>query len=132
MKYKTVRIYDTTFSNIDKLSKKYNVSKTELFEAMENYFYTTGISPFETSDVTSEFKKLKNQLISFIRTNEKEKINPMIKKVDIISERLIEFFEMNSFDEHTKLINGLASFILEKHLEIIKKLEDGFCESSNE
>lgn len=133
MNYKTVRIHEDTFQGLDKLSEKYNVTKTDLLRAMETYFFKTGISPLEPTDVTTEVKKLKNQLISFIKANEKEKINPMVEKVDLIVNTLLDFFAINSFDEHKKLANGLASFIEEKHQEIIKQIsKNNVRENSDE
>ena len=112
MKYKTIRIYDATFKGLDKLCTKYNITKTELTESMCNYFIKTGIDPNDPTDVTSEVKKLKNQLISFIRTQESEKLNPLIKKQDLLIDRF-----MNHLDEETitrKYMEKLAQAIVDK------------------
>lgn len=128
MNYKSIRIYEDTFIGLDTLANRYGTSKTELLEAMKNYFLTTGINPFEPTDVTTEVKKLKNQLISFIRTQEKEKLNPMIKKVDVIVQSVANHIEMNDKPiEKTKtLITKLASFINEKHTAELSKSEEQY------
>lgn len=135
MDYKSIRVYDTTFDGLEDLCSKYNASKTELIEAMQIYFSKTGISPFEPTDTTTEVKHLKNQLISFIRTQEKEKLNPMIKKVDLIVETVSEHIQSDSKEYLKQLINKLAGFIEDKngieanrsdirHKEVLKVLSE--------
>ena len=114
MKYKTIRIYDHTFDALDKLCVKYESSKTELTAVMCEYFTKTGIDPNDPSDVTSEVKKLKNQLISFIRTQEKDKLNPLIKKQDLLIERF-----MTHIDEETVT----KEFMMELAQAIVDKLK---------
>ena len=112
MSYKTIRIYNETFDGLDLLSNKYRASKTALTAAMCEYFIKTGIDPYDPSDVTSEVKKLKNQLISFIRTQEKDKLNPLIKKQDLLIDRF-----MNHLEEETvskKFMVELAQAIVDK------------------
>lgn len=112
MKYKTIRIYDHTFNGLEKLCKKYTTSKTELTESMCTYFLKTGIDPNDPTDVTSEVRKLKNQLISFILTQESEKLNPLIKKQDLLIDRF-----MNHLDEEVitrKYMEKLAQAIVDK------------------
>ncbi len=84
MKYKTIRIYETSFEKLDEFCDKYSVSKTQLIEKFILFFEKTKIDPRDISDVSAEVKKLKNQLISFIRTQEKERLDPMLKKQDIL------------------------------------------------
>jgi len=136
MEYKSIRIYEHSFFGLGVLCKRYNTSKTELIEAMEIYFSKTGISPFEPTDTTTEVKHLKNQLIGFIKTQEKEKLNPMVKKVDLVVEAVSEHIRSDNSKEYLKeLINKLALFIDEKnklevsradskHAEIIGAIED--------
>lgn len=88
MEYKTIRIYDSSFKKLDEFCLRYSLTKTQLIETFINYFEKTKIDPRDPTDVTSEVKKLKNQLIAFIRTQEKEKLNPLIQKQDLL---IIEF-----------------------------------------
>lgn len=129
MNYKSIRIYEHSFFGLSELCNKYNTSKTELVEAMETYFSKTGISPFEPTDTTTEVKHLKNQLIGFIKTQEKEKLNPMVKKVDVIVEAVSEHIKSDNSKEHLKeLINKLASFIDEKNKLEMKRADSKHAE----
>lgn len=112
MKYKTIRIYSETFKGLEKLCTKYNHTKTELTESMCNYFLKTGIDPNDPSDVTSEVKKLKNQLISFVRTQEIEKLNPLIKKQDLLIDRFMSHLDENAITR--KYMEKLAQAIVDK------------------
>lgn len=115
MDYKTIRVYTDTFTDLNTLCKKYKVSKTQLTEAMCNYFLKTHISPYDPTDVSTEVKKLKNQLIGFIRTQEIEKLNPLIKKQDL----LIERFMTHLNDE---MIN--REFMIQLAQKIVDKLKE--------
>ncbi|WP_271784189.1 BfmA/BtgA family mobilization protein [Aquimarina algiphila] len=112
MSYKTIRIYNETFDGLDRLCSTYKASKTELTAAMCEYFINTGIDPNDPSDVTSEVKKLKNQLISFIRTQEKDKLNPLIKKQDLLIDRFMNYMEEETVNK--KFMMELAQAIVDK------------------
>ena len=112
MKYKSIRIYESTFEGLNKLCVKYDCSKTELSEAMSAYFLKTGIDPNDPTDVTSEVKKLKNQLISFIRTQEQDKLNPLIKKQDLLIDRFINHLKEEVVTR--KYMEKLAQVIIDK------------------
>lgn len=117
MKYKTIRIYESDFDEMNTLCNKYSVTKTELVEACMFYFTKTGIDPRDPSDVTSEVKKLKNQLISFIRTQEKEKLNPLVKKQNLLIDKFLDHLENDGVNKDflVKVATQLGS-------EIVKKL----------
>ncbi|MFH4968300.1 BfmA/BtgA family mobilization protein [Gaetbulibacter sp. M240] len=84
MKYKTIRIYESDFDKMNSFCDRYKLSKTELIEALLIYFEKTDLDPREPSNATKEISKLKSQLISFIKTQEKDKLNPLIKKQDLL------------------------------------------------
>lgn len=119
MNYKTIRIHAETFEKIDSLLSKYQGSKTDLIEAMCTYFLTTGINPNEPQDVTTQVRKLKDQLISFIRTQEKDKLNPLIKKQDLLIQEFKSALVLKKDTEVTqefmiKLASQLGKNIVEK------------------
>lgn len=124
-RYKTIRIYEETFANMDKLCVKYDLQKTEIVEEFVSYFLKTGQDPRDHSDVTGEVKKLKNQLISFIKTQEKEKLNPLVSKVDISTDKLREYLENDNSYEKTKvLFKSLLEYLekrFDKQEELINK-----------
>ena len=102
--YKTIRIYNSSFEQLDLFCNQYSLTKTELVEAFLNYFDKTKIDPREISDVSSEVKKLKNQLISFIRKQEKDKLDPLVKKQDILIKESVQFYK-NSNVENKNIKN---------------------------
>jgi len=119
MNYKTIRIHAETFEKIDSLLEKYQGSKTDLIEAMCTYFLSTGINPNEPQDVTTQVRKLKDQLISFIRTQEKDKLNPLIKKQDLLIQEFKNTLVLKKDTEVTqefmiKIASQLGKNIVEK------------------
>lgn len=122
--YKTIRIYNSSFEQMNTVCKQYSLTKTELIEVFLNYFDKTKIDPREISDVSTEVKKLKNQLISFIRKQEKDKLDPLVKKQDILINECMKFHkETNSQNKNLKksLTNNTNS-IIKNQLVINEKL----------
>ncbi|WP_435315385.1 BfmA/BtgA family mobilization protein [Cellulophaga fucicola] len=105
-KYKTIRIYNSSFEQINEFCEHYKLSKTELIETFLNYFHKTKLDPRVTTDVATDVKKLKNQLISFIRKQEKDKLDPLVKKQDILIEKSIAHYK-NTFEYHKTNIDTL-------------------------
>lgn len=119
MNYKTIRIYESDFKKLNTLTKRYKVSKTELIEAFIVFFEKTDLDPRQPTNATKELVKLKGQLISFIRSQEKEKLNPLIKKQDLLIEEFTklvkdEFVTKNFMIElATKLGNSIVNKLTE-------------------
>ncbi len=116
MKYKTIRIYESDFNRLNDLCNKYDLSKTELIEAVISYFKKTDLDPREPTNATKEIIKLKNTLISFIRKQETDKLNPLIRKQDLLIQ---EFSSLITSDFVTQefmieLANKLGNSIVEK------------------
>src|ERR1035437_6431094 len=66
----------------------------EFTEAMLTYFKDTGINPKEkTRSTAEELSKLRTTVISFIREQEKKKLDPIIFKVTEVVEFLKEYFQ---------------------------------------
>jgi DNA-binding ferritin-like protein len=115
MDYKTIRIYKETFETLDKLCERYGSSKTELVESMSSYFLKTNIDPKDPTNITKEVLKLKGQLISFIRTQEKNKLNPLIQKQDAL---------INKFMNHLEEETVTRKFMMELAQAIVDKLKE--------
>lgn len=111
--YKTIRIYESSFEQLEQICGTYSMTKTEMIEAFLNYFHQTKLDPRITSDVSTEVKKLKNQLISFIRKQEKDKLDPLVKKQDILIQKTLDFYkhfdksQQDLSDENRKQCNIL-------------------------
>jgi hypothetical protein len=68
-------------------------SKKEFAESMIAYFKDSGINPRSKNKSTAdELAKLRNTMISFIKEQEKKKLDPMILKVSEIMEYMKEYF----------------------------------------
>ncbi len=115
MKYKTIRIYESDFEKLNTFCERYKLSKTELIEAFIMFFEKTDLDPREPTNATKEISKMKNQLISFIRTQEKDKLNPLVKKQDLLIEEFSKLvrdeFVTKSFmiELATKLGNSIVN-----------------------
>lgn len=116
MKYKTIRIYESDFKRLNAFCIRYKLSKTELIEAFTTYFETTDLDPREPTNATKEISKLKNQLISFIKTQEKDKLNPLIKKQDLLIEEFTKLIkdEIVSKNFMIELATKLGNSIVNK------------------
>ncbi len=68
-------------------------SKKEFIENMIAYFKDLGINPkSRTKSTADELAKLRNTMISFIKEQEKKKLDPMIIKVSEIMEYMKDYF----------------------------------------
>jgi hypothetical protein len=116
MSYKTIRIYEKDFEMLNELCRKYELSKTEMINAFVSYFKKTGIDPNDPSDVTSEVRKLKNQLISFIKTQEKDKLDPLIKRQNLLINKFLDHLETDGINKEfmTKILSDLGRQIVKK------------------
>lgn len=119
MKYKTIRIYENDFNILNTFCKRYNLSKTELISALLNYFEKTDLDPREPGNATHEISKLKNQLISFIKTQEKDILNPLTTKQNLLIE---EFSKLVKDDFVTK--NFMIELATKLGNSIVNKLKE--------
>lgn len=117
--YKTIRIYSSSFEKINGYCNKYSLSKTELIEVFLAFFDDTKIDPRDKSDVSAEVKKLKNQLIGFIRTQEKDKLNPLIRRQELLIDRFLQIIKEDLVDKKfmVQIANQLGK-------EIVKKIKE--------
>ncbi len=117
-KYKTIRVYETSFDKMNDLCIKYSLNKTELIESLLTFFEKTKIDPRDTTDTSAEVKKMKNQLISFIRTQEKEMLVPLIKKQDLLIEKFMLLIKDDLVDK-----KYLISALTETAKQIVNKVQ---------
>lgn len=122
MKYKTIRIYESDFQRLNSLCERYNMSKTELIEAFIEFFVKTDIDPREPTNVSKEVSKLKSQLVSFIRAQERDKLNPLIRKQDLL---ITEFTNLINQDLVTK------SFMIELATKLGNSIVNKLRENGN-
>lgn len=109
--YKNLKIHCSTAKELDLFCKKNKLKKTECINLMVAFFNSTKIDPSDAYDITASVKQLKSQLISFIRKQEKDKLNPMVSKVDVIVETVREFISANNNEEMKGVISKLADYL---------------------
>jgi hypothetical protein len=64
----------------------------EFVEKMIDYFHETGLDPKDKiKSVPGELSKLRNTLVSFIKEQEKTKLNPILNKLDDITDFTVKF-----------------------------------------
>ena len=122
---KPLQIHSETHKNLRKLSGEHGRSMKEFIAQMVNYFKRTGIDPLDikTENSTSAIKALDKRLIGFIKTQEKEKLIPLLDELSILSktihQKLTHPVSQESFNESIK---GLSSN-QKKIFEEIKKFD---------
>lgn len=101
---KSVRFDSDTDLKFSKLSEKLGRSKQELFGQMVDYFYKSKKDPTDLNDelLKKELGQGINRIISFIKTQEKEALSPMLADLAQLQRGLAQlshqqsrFFQMN-------------------------------------
>ena len=88
MSLKTIKVGESSKTDLEKICKDFDLNIGEAVEAMIAYFKKTKQNPTDQTNFIEEFKKLKNQLISFIKTQEQEKLNPILEGLVAVLQRL--------------------------------------------
>lgn len=80
----TIRVDKSYVEVLEDLQKKFEIgSRKEFIESAIQYFHETGISPKSKIKSTSdELAKLRKTIVSFIREQEKKKLNPIIEQIN--------------------------------------------------
>lgn len=87
----TVSIDSETGAKLDRLAKSNNLSKKALLSLMLDYFEKYGINPAEHESPAQEMQKLikrVDQIVGFIKVQEKELIRPLVASVSMTEERI--------------------------------------------
>lgn len=87
----TVSIDSETGAKLDRLAKSNNLSKKALLSLMLDYFERYGINPAEHESPAQEMQKLikrVDQIVGFIKVQEKELIRPLVASVSMTEERI--------------------------------------------
>lgn len=87
----TVSIDSETGVKLDRLAKSNNLSKKALLSLMLDYFEKYGINPAEHESPAQEMQKLikrVDQIVGFIKVQEKDLIRPLVASVSMTEERI--------------------------------------------
>jgi len=89
----TVTIDTKISAKLDRLAKSNGVTKKNLISLMLDYFEKYGINPTTHESPAQEMHKLikiNDQVIGFIRTQEKEILRPMVESITTTEQRLLQ------------------------------------------
>ncbi|MEM6734649.1 MAG: BfmA/BtgA family mobilization protein [Bacteroidota bacterium] len=110
--YKLVEIPLESKEQLHALKHRFKLRQTRLLAAMIDYFHRHGYNPIEPVESTSaELAKLRNAVIGFFKTQEKEYIKPTISKVNDMVGQLSEIsigLEPMLFSTDDKKVSGSA------------------------
>lgn len=136
-KLTTTNIGTSELKSLRQLAKKHNLTQVDYINKSILYFKKTGINPAE--EITSpreEINKLNNKVesvIKFIRTQEKQKLNPLLDELITISRKLNDQIEdqlkssefnkqiksiFEAQKEHTEKLNTITNPVEKLHNNI--------------
>jgi cell fate (sporulation/competence/biofilm development) regulator YlbF (YheA/YmcA/DUF963 family) len=127
-----IAVDDNTHKEAKKLSKTLDISLGELVQHSVVYFKKTGINP-SNADNESPIKAIKEldkhigQIVAFIRTHEKEKLNPLLEYLIIISKQLDDSIKKlptaERFEDVFTAVNRHASLLIDSHKKQVNALQ---------
>ena len=112
---KSVRFGGDTDLKFSKLSEKLGRSKQELFGQMVDYFYKSQKDPGDLNDelLKKELGQGINRIISFIKTQEKEALTPILADGRELQRNLTSFIRLFSRFFRVDAQNYVSGFYLE-------------------
>lgn len=129
----TIAIDEQTHKEAKKLCKTLDLNLGELVQHSVVYFKKTGINPSQAEN-ESPYKAIKEldkhigQIVAFIRTQEKEKLNPLLEHLIIISRQLDDTIKtlptIERFEEVVTSVNKHAALLIDSHKKQIALLKE--------
>lgn len=117
MKDTTVTIDQETSKKLDRLSQASRISKKEFIKTACLYFEKHGINPAEHESPLQEMERLRkrvDQVVTFIRAQERDKINPMFEAITATEARIkTDLDAIVKKENHKELINALNKVFAE-------------------
>lgn len=101
--YAILKVREKTKKDTQRLAKKFEMNILEFTQSMCDYFTHTGLNPQDKQVLSpaEELKKLRNTVISFHRTQEKDYILPTFSKMELLIGRFMQYL-----DEEAPKIEG--------------------------
>jgi cell fate (sporulation/competence/biofilm development) regulator YlbF (YheA/YmcA/DUF963 family) len=137
-----IAVDELTHKEAKKLSKTLDISLGELVQHSVVYFKKTGINP-SNADNESPIKAIKEldkhigQIVAFIRTHEKEKLNPLLEYLIIISKQLDDTIKKLPTTEHFKKVTDNVNVLIntltdshKKQVSVLQKTQQEINEES--
>ncbi len=106
----TVNLSKEHHELLQKLCKRDDIKyQKDYVESMLEYFEETGLAPSQKiRSVSNELSKLRNVLVSFIREQEKTKLDPLINQFNELTEFLLDHFKTKALTK-----DDLKGFLIE-------------------
>ena len=102
---KILQLNEATHASLKRLAKDHGRSMKQLVAEMVNYFRQSGIDPEQVNAGSSAnaIKSLERRFTTFMRSQEKEKLAPMLDELAIVSKLLREkaetMLELEAFNQ---------------------------------
>jgi len=126
----TVNIDKGHQKELRKLSQSWGMSQVEFLNNAIWYFKKTGINPsspvFSPKEEISKLEARLNQVIKFIRLQEKEKLNPLLDELIITERRLKESLALGvNKGDFEKIEKGLG--LMNNSIDVIYKNQERYA-----
>ncbi|WP_020600313.1 BfmA/BtgA family mobilization protein [Spirosoma panaciterrae] len=130
---KSVRFDSDTDLKFSKLSEKLGRSKQELFGQMVDYFYKSKKDPADLNDelLKKELGQGINRIISFIKTQEKEALSPMLadlaqlqRTLSQLSHQQGRFFQVNEEQNVDGFFAVTQRRQMREHQDVLKQQQE--------
>lgn len=131
-----IKVNDVALGNVKKIAKKQQISNGEFVELAADFFLKTGIDLKEGYSIKAEIKennKRLNQVIAFIREQEKMHLMPIVKDLRSSNELTNEYLKRlkpekieNAFSEFARVFSELKKEVLqsnESNVNLEKRLD---------
>ena len=116
---KLVKISSESHQTLVALAAKKQRSLKDFLEQSINYFNTLGTDPREidSESIRAEIKKLDRRIVSFFRTQESEKIAPILDELSIISKTITESLKVAPAKKDFALLADIVQNNVQKILD---------------
>jgi|GEM_PF-3158603 len=123
---KQVKIEEAYHKDLCILSKQTHRTQKEYIEQCISYFKLTGKDPKDVNaeSIVAQIKKLENKLVSFIRVQERDKIDPIFEELSVIAKNFEEKFQNIPTKKEIAEVKGTQAnmnFMLNKLIQIIEQ-----------
>lgn len=124
---KQVKISLTSHQTLSALAAKKDRSLKDFLEQCIQYFKVTELDPKEidAEGIRAEIKKVDRRIVSFFKTQEKEKIAPILDELSIISKTINESLNASP----TKKDFVTLSTITKEHLQKVGEAQNNLARS---
>ncbi len=119
-------------SSLKRLASRHGLKQVEFVNYAIEYFKKTGINPsepiFSPREEIAKLTKRVDQVIQFIANNEKNKLNPLLDELIIISKKIDEQLgnqaKLSDFKELTSYLNNVFSFMVKSQKAMLKSMQE--------